>query len=125
MIPLQSQRNPYIIGRPVGEPNLFFGRQEQLTFIEENLKLGEKVILLHGQRRIGMSSLLHNIPQLVKLDKFAFVTFDLEYHSQEKLEYLLENLAENIVDQLSLDLEAELPTIKQIQEEKDIFCNKF
>ncbi|QLE39170.1 ATP-binding protein [Nostoc sp. C052] len=126
MIQLKSQRNPYIIGRPISEPEIFFGRQEQLAFIEENLSRGEKFILLHGQRRIGKSSLLQNIPKIVKVDKSAFVSFDLEYHSQEKLENLLESLAETIVEQLKIDPDkVVIPKAKEIEEQKDIFCTNF
>ncbi|MBE9035369.1 ATP-binding protein [aff. Roholtiella sp. LEGE 12411] len=126
MIPLPSQRNPYIIGRPISEPELFFGRQEELSFIEENLKRGEKVILVHGQRRIGKSSLLQNIPKFVQLDKFAFVTFDLEHYRQEKIEYLLESLAETVIEQLEIaPNKVTIPRGQQIQEQKDIFSNKF
>jgi hypothetical protein len=126
MIQLKSQRNPYIIGRPISEPQIFFGRKKQLDFIEENLRQGEKVILLHGQRRIGKSSLLQNIPKLVNVDKFAFVSFDLEYHSQEKLENLLESLAETIVEQLEIAPEKiAIPKAEQIEEKKDIFCTNF
>lgn len=126
MTQLKSQRNPYIIGRPISEPEKFFGRQEQLAFIEENLRRGEKVILLHGQRRIGKSSLLQNIPKLVKVDKSAFVSFDLEYHSQENLENLLENLAETIVEQLKIAPDkVTIPKAKKIEEQTDIFCTNF
>ncbi|WP_193193680.1 ATP-binding protein [Nostoc sp. MG11] len=126
MIPLPSQRNPYIIGRPISEPELFFGREEELSFIEENLKRGEKIILVHGQRRIGKSSLLHKISKCVKLDNFAFVTFDLEHYSQEKIEYLLENLAETVIEQLEITPgKVVIPRVKQIQEQKDIFYTKF
>nr|MDZ8039209.1 ATP-binding protein [Nostoc sp. CreGUA01] len=126
MIELKSQRNPYVIGRPISEPKILFGRQKQIAFIEENLRQGEKVILLHGQRRIGKSSLLQNIPKLFTLDNSAFVSFDLEYHSQEKLENLLENLAETIVEQLEIPPEkVAIPKAQQIEQEKDIFCAKF
>ncbi|MBW4677736.1 MAG: ATP-binding protein [Desmonostoc geniculatum HA4340-LM1] len=126
MIQLKSQRNPYVIGRPISEPEIFFGRQKQLAFIEENLRQGEKVILLHGQRRIGKSSLLQNIPKSIKIDNSAFVSFDLEYHSQDKLENLLENLAETIVEQLEIPPDkVAIPKAQQIEEEKDIFCAKF
>ncbi|UKP00033.1 AAA-like domain-containing protein [Nostoc sp. UHCC 0870] len=126
MISLKSQRNPYIIGRPINEPELFCGRQKQLSFVEENLRRGEKVIVLHGERRIGKSSLLQNIPKFVKLDKFKFVSFDLEYHSQETLESLLEKLAEAIVEQLSINTQqVEIPRAEKIKVQKDIFCNKF
>ncbi|WP_414578260.1 AAA-like domain-containing protein [Anabaena sp. CCY 9402-a] len=126
MISLKSQRNPYIIGRPINEPELFCGRQKQLSFVEENLRRGEKVIVLHGERRIGKSSLLQNIPKFVKLDKFKFVSFDLEYHSQETLESLLEKLAAAIIEQLDINTqEIEIPKAEKIKVQKDIFCNKF
>ncbi|NEO96456.1 MAG: hypothetical protein F6K56_42590, partial [Moorea sp. SIO3G5] len=30
--------NPYIVGRPISEPELFFGRGEEFGFIEDNLR---------------------------------------------------------------------------------------
>jgi hypothetical protein len=126
MISLKSQRNPYIIGRPINEPELFCGRQEQLYFVEENLRRGEKVILLHGERRIGKSSLLQNIPKIETLNQFAFVRFDLDCHSQETLESLLEKLAEAIVEQLDINTqEIDIPSAEKIKAQKDTFCNKF
>ena len=84
------------------------------------------MILLHGERRIGKSSLLQNIPKIDNLEQFAFVTFDLEYHSQETLEYLLEKLAEAIVEQLPINAqEIEIPSAEKIKVQNDIFCNKF
>jgi hypothetical protein len=123
MISLQSQTNPYVIGRPIHEENLFFGRQEQISFIKENLRRGEKVLLLHGQRRIGKSSLLHNIPKLCKSEKLTFISFDLEYFSQANIEVLLENLAESVVQQLHLKLE--VPVVEQIKTQPDILYTKF
>jgi hypothetical protein len=126
MISLKHKRNPYIIGRPINEPELFYGRQKELSFVKENLSRGEKVIFLHGERRIGKSSLLQNIPKIDNLEQFAFVTFDLEDHSQETLEYLLEKLAEAIVEQLPINAqEVEIPSAEQIKVQNDIFCNKF
>ncbi len=67
------RRNPYIIGRPISEPELFFGRESLFAFIEDNLKQNAKVILLHGQRRIGKSSVLSQIPNFVgqRASRFA------------------------------------------------------
>ena len=97
------RRNPYIIGRPIAQPELFFGREELLRSIEDNLRQNEQVILLHGQRRIGKSSLSRNIRNFVSLDEFVFVPFDLEDHSRESLSSILADLAKYIIEHLLLD----------------------
>jgi AAA+ ATPase superfamily predicted ATPase len=92
-----SRRNPYIIGRPINEQELFFGRKPVFRFIEDNLKQGMQAILLRGERRIGKSSLLKQIPNFVTLEEFVFVLFDLEYHNSEPLSSVLQSLATDII----------------------------
>ena len=53
MIMMAIRKNPYIIGRPVNEPDRFFNREDLLEFIAVNLNQGVRAIILHGQRRIG------------------------------------------------------------------------
>lgn len=134
MVSLKSQKNyyinPYIIGRPINEPELLCGREKELDFISKNLRRGEKIICLHGERRIGKSSVLQNIPNFLNHKEFACVSFDLEHYSQDSLESLLEKLAETIVRQLDQQLDInfkqiEIPSAEQISIHKDIFCNKF
>ena len=61
---LQTQRaiaqqfNPYIAGRVVGE-DLFYGRSDLLTDIERTL--ANNCFLLYGERRIGKTSLQHQL----------------------------------------------------------------
>jgi len=98
----QYRKNPYIIGRPISEPKLFFGRESLFDFINDNLNQGTKVILLHGQRRIGKSSVLSQIPNFVGKDKFVFVSFDLHDQGQSPLPQILHNLAKDISKQLRL-----------------------
>jgi WD40 repeat protein len=74
------RRNPYIIGRPISESELFFGRESLFAFIEDNLKQGAKVIVLHGQRRIGKSSVLSQIPNFVGQRASRFAKFKYEYN---------------------------------------------
>ena len=81
--------NPYIIGRPIDEIGLFFGRQDLFLFVENNLNYGVKVTLLHGQRRIGKTSIIRNIPKFVKLDDFVFISFNLKDYTRENLSKLL------------------------------------
>ena len=63
---LQTQRaiaqqfNPYIAGRVVGE-DLFYGRSNLITDIERTL--ANNCFLLYGERRIGKTSLQHQLLQ--------------------------------------------------------------
>lgn len=60
----QFIRNPYVIGTPLqsGSP-LFFGRQEVIDFILENLAAAhQNNLVLIGQRRTGKTSLLKQLP---------------------------------------------------------------
>lgn len=59
---VQPIPNPYVVGNPVRSAAMFFGRQEDLRWIAEHLTgRGNEMILLYGQRRIGKTSLLHQI----------------------------------------------------------------
>jgi len=96
-----QQRNPYIIGRPIDEEEFFFGREGLFGFIEDNLVQNVKVILLHGQRRIGKSSVLRQIPlffQQREFNEFVFVNFDLQDKPSRSLSQILHSLATEILD---------------------------
>ncbi|MBW4678108.1 MAG: ABC transporter substrate-binding protein [Desmonostoc geniculatum HA4340-LM1] len=121
-----ARRNPYIIGRPIFEPEKFFGREELFQFIEDNLIRDVKFIFLHGQRRIGRSSVLQQIPHKIAQDKFVFVTFDLQEHSQSSLGEILHSLAEAIAENLELDSEIiRLPSQEEFKNNPDIFSHDF
>jgi GAF domain-containing protein len=56
--------NPYVVGTPLqaGSP-LFIGREDVVTFIQENLAAAHRNnLVLIGQRRTGKSSLLKQLP---------------------------------------------------------------
>jgi len=99
----KKKRNPYVIGRPIDEPELFFGRESLFGFIENNLRNNQQVILLHGQRRTGKSSVLRQIPNKVNLDdEFVFVLSDFQHKSQWSFREVVQELAHEIVEK-SLD----------------------
>ncbi len=121
-----ARRNPYIIGRSIHEPENFFGREDLFQFIEDNLIRDVKFIFLHGQRRIGRSSVLKQIPHKIAQDKFVFVTFDLQEHSQSSLGDILHSLAEAIAENLELDSEIiPLPSKEEFKKNSDIFSDEF
>jgi branched-chain amino acid transport system substrate-binding protein len=83
--------------------------------------------LLHGQRRIGKSSVIRNIPHgLNDLHEFVFVTFNLEHYSQKSLSEILADLAQEILHDLSLDDEnIKLPEITELELDTGIFSHQF
>lgn len=61
-MPFTRIPNPYVVGNPVRKADMFFGRAEDLEWIGHQLDhAGNKMILLFGPRRIGKTSLLHQI----------------------------------------------------------------
>ncbi|OUL30131.1 hypothetical protein BV378_04540 [Nostoc sp. RF31YmG] len=118
--------NPYIIGRPIYEPELFFGREDLFNFVQDNLNKRAQVILLHGQRRIGKSSVLSQIPNFITLEQFLFVPLSLEGKSQKSLTEVLHELARDIIDYLELSyLQVALPSKRDLEEDAQIFFNNF
>jgi ABC-type branched-subunit amino acid transport system substrate-binding protein len=121
-----ARRNPYNIGRSIYEPENFFGHEDLFQFIEDHLNSDTKILLLHGQRRIGTSSVLQQIPYQLAQNKFVFVLFDLQGHSQSSLSDILYILAEEITQNLRLDSDIiQLPFQEEFNNNPDIFSDKF
>ena len=119
-------RNPYVIGSPINDERNFFGRESLFRFIEDNLYQGVKVILLHGQRRIGKSSVLRQIPNFVGNDEFVFILFDLQHRSQSHFSDILHDLAKEIIEQLQIEPnKIKLPTLEEINSDTRIFAQRF
>ena len=76
MIPV----NPYIAGNPVGGGNAFIGRADVLRGVLGVLRrLGENAPVLHGQRRIGKTSVLQELAiRLPAEGPYRPVYFDLQ-----------------------------------------------
>jgi CBS domain-containing protein len=124
------QHSPYVIGRPIYEIESFFGRNELFEFIEDNLVQKSQIILLHGQRRIGKSSVLFQIPNFVNLDSFVFIHLTLEGQTGKPLGALLSTLARDIVNQLEryperLTQELVLPSKLEFVDQPDKFADEF
>ncbi|MBD2615551.1 ABC transporter substrate-binding protein [Nostoc punctiforme FACHB-252] len=121
-----ARRNPYIIGRSIYEPEKFFGRDNLFKFIEDCLNSNTRILLLHGQRRIGTSSVLQQIPHKLAENKFVFINFDLQGHSQSSLSEILHKLSEAIAETLELKSDIiSLPSQEELENHLDIFSNNF
>ncbi|NES05796.1 MAG: tetratricopeptide repeat protein [Okeania sp. SIO2F4] len=117
-------RNPYIICRSIDESELFFSRESLFRFIEDNLSNNEQVILLHGQRRIGKSSVLQQIPKKVNLDdKFVFIMLDFQDKSKWSHNQIIYKLAQEIFKHLKVSLNViGLPSLQDLKQDT---ANKF
>ena len=127
---IAKQNNPYIIGVPIHEPKDFFGREDLFKFIEDNLKQNAKVILLHGQRRIGKSSVLCQVHNFVELEEFCFVVLSLEGKSAKSLSEVLHKMAVEIKEYLEDELELEVqhilpPSRKDLEQDRKLFYDNF
>ena len=99
--------NPYIIGIPIRQKEKFYGRREIFYFIETQLRQNVKIILLQGQRRIGKTSVLEQISNFIDLNDFVFIQLSLEDKNSTNLEYLFEELAIEIKDYITDNLDIE------------------
>ena len=84
--------NPYISGEPVRRGDMFFGRHDLLRRIVSTLH--NNSIMIHGERRIGKTTLLYqlaNALQEVEDKEFWFVSvyIDLEGTSEAEFFHLL------------------------------------
>ncbi|MCW4026887.1 MAG: AAA family ATPase, partial [Candidatus Bathyarchaeota archaeon] len=72
--------NPYIVGNPVRNPRMFFGRQEERRFIAGKLLGREEgsVIVLTGERRTGKTSILYQILEGSLGEEFFPVFLDMQ-----------------------------------------------
>jgi hypothetical protein len=70
---------PYVTGTPLKTDDVFVGREDVFAFIRENL-LGahqNNVIILHGQRRTGKTSVLYRLGQMMA-DTHVGVLVDMQ-----------------------------------------------
>jgi tetratricopeptide (TPR) repeat protein/AAA+ ATPase superfamily predicted ATPase len=62
------RKNPFFYGRPVKDPEMFFGREALLDSILSRIRnVAKQDILIHGIRRIGKTSLLYQINNRLRL----------------------------------------------------------
>ncbi len=71
--------NPYSTGTPTHDSNMFYGREDTMTFLQDHLtREAKSVIVLYGQRRSGKTTLLLQLINTLALDKHIAVLIDLQ-----------------------------------------------
>lgn len=97
--------NPYIL-TPLTDGVGFFGRDSVLQFVRNTLNSPyQNVIVLFGQRRIGKTSLLHQLRQVGETPSGCRpIYFDLQGRAEHALSQVLYGLAREICRSLSIEL---------------------
>jgi Tfp pilus assembly protein PilF len=113
--------NPYFAGPPASDPKTFFGRQDVLRFVDETLASPmHNVIVFYGQRRIGKTSILHQILHRSGRD-YQAVLFDLQSSLDSPAHGLFYGLAREVAGQLNLAA----PDRADFQQDPDAFRTRF
>ncbi len=115
--------NPYIVGSPLVGHKGFYGRQDVLDFMRDVIAAEQQnVVVFYGQRRVGKTSLLHQMARTLKSEnQMTPVHFDLEGKAQKSLGEVLYLLAQTIARSLKL----KRPELAQFDENGDFFQDEF
>ena len=99
--------NPYVSGEPIRSGDMFYGRQQLLQRIVDTLH--NNSIMIHGERRIGKTTLLYQLSNALRqIDDpdywFLPVYIDLEGTTQEEFfHYLIEEIAVGVTTMPNVD----------------------
>ncbi|MBV9692048.1 MAG: VCBS repeat-containing protein [Ktedonobacteraceae bacterium] len=88
--------NPYSTGTPSPDNKMFFGREQDIAFLKDNLTRpsAQSVIVLYGQRRSGKTTLLLHLLKTPVLEEHIPVLIDMQGESlQISASKFLHNLA--------------------------------
>lgn len=92
--------NPYQAGRPVADLRLLFGREGSASWLEQQLVVGQRVVLLYGPPLIGKTSLARHLPEMFTVEGlFLYLSLgDIEtYTLNSVLNHTMHQLVRQLV----------------------------
>lgn len=93
-MPRSPSSNPYVVGPPLDSEVGFFGREDIIQDVERTLRYpNHNSVILHGQRRIGKTSLLLQLERRLPAPPFFSVYFDLAGHELAPVSQVLYQMA--------------------------------
>jgi TolB protein len=97
---LSNLVNPYHAGRPVEDSAMLFGRDDALIWIEQQLTLDRRLLIIYGPDLIGKTSLIRRLPDILP-EPMHCLYFECKPHQGEPLSRTLAALAGGLVSQLT------------------------
>ncbi|MBN1887090.1 MAG: ATP-binding protein [Thermoflexales bacterium] len=114
---------PYVTGTPLQSDEMFVGRQDVFEFVREHL-LGtyqNNVIVLHGQRRTGKTSVLYRMEEVLA-DTHLAVLIDMQGKAARGEVDFLYSIADDIAYALeNKGISVELPERREFEESPEFF----
>ncbi len=114
---------PYVTGTPLQTGQMFVGRQDVFDFVRENLfgAYQNNVIVLHGQRRTGKSSILYHLNEVLAESHFC-VLVDMQGKAARGEADFLYSIADDIVYALeNHDIHADLPPRQDFDDSPEFY----
>ncbi len=119
---------PYVTGMPLKTDHLFVGRDDVFAYIQEHLfgAYQNNVIVLHGQRRTGKTSILYRLKKVLA-DTHICVLVDMQGKAARGTLDFLYSLADDIVYALDdHDIAVTLPARSDFAESPEfVFRSRF
>ena len=114
MVERTQHINPYVAGNPVTGPQMFFGREDVFEFVSNALvgRHQDNVIVLHGERRTGKTSVLYQIHRHID-SRYIPVLIDLQAFSMEGTGTFLWEIASSIWRTLRRDRDIDVGRPRQ------------
>jgi len=91
--------NPYHAGRPVKDPAMFFGRDDALIWIEQQITLDRRLLIAHGPDLIGKTSLIHRLSAFLP-EHAHLIHFECKPHQDKALPQVQAALAGELANEL-------------------------
>ena len=120
--------NPYITGRSLFPHETLFGREDIFSEINDSLQQNVRLILFYGQRRVGKTSILKQIPSRIAEaieDEFIFISFDFQAQEGLPLENILHEMATTILMGLLIHEEFLDSLADDIKSDTNVFSSQF
>jgi tetratricopeptide (TPR) repeat protein len=116
--------NPYFYGPPASKETGFYDRDDVFRFVNNTLSSPrQNVIILHGQRRIGKTSILRQIPRHLRHpEQYHTVFFDLQ---GERRDSSSAEMLYKLAQAISCSLEYPPPDRNRFARAPESFENEF
>ncbi len=125
----QDIPNPYSVGMPIRNSEMFYGRHEDLQFLKTKLTNTKTnvTVVLYGQRRSGKTSLLNQLVNTTYLEPHIPVFIDMQNETMDiNVSKFLRNIAHAIQQELKKGGISVLPPgLKEFDEDPTFVFNQF